>query len=120
MLRKHCLHFVGGVHAQVREKQMTQIRTHLLYWYVGPVPARYVRHSQMCPQLDVSDKNDKKPQDMSDNNYFVFCWHFPEKTLIIPMRIHQAHACTLLNMQLDTYVAQLPSVLYYVLNKMDV
>ena len=25
-----------------------------------PVPARYVRHSQMCPQLDVSDKNDKK------------------------------------------------------------
>ena len=75
----------------------------------GLVPARYVRHSQMCPQLDVSDKNDqktqdmsdkndKKPQDMSDNNYFVFCWHFPEKTLIIPMRIHQAHACTLLNM----------------------
>ena len=28
--------------------------------YVGPVPARYVRHSQMCPQLDVSDKNDTK------------------------------------------------------------
>ena len=22
--------------------------------------ARYVRHSQMCPQLDMSDKNDKK------------------------------------------------------------
>ena len=33
---------------------------------VGPVPARYVRQSQMCPQLDVSDKNDKKTQDMSD------------------------------------------------------
>ena len=49
----------------------------------GPVPARYVRHSKMCPQLDVSekmtkkrkkcptklylsDKNDKKPQDISD------------------------------------------------------
>ena len=29
---------------------------------VGPVPARYVRHSQMCPQLDRSDKNDKKSQ----------------------------------------------------------
>ena len=28
---------------------------------VGPVPARYVRHRQMCLQLDVSDKNDKKP-----------------------------------------------------------
>ena len=27
---------------------------------VGLVPARYVRHSQMCPQLDVSDKNTKK------------------------------------------------------------
>ena len=33
---------------------------------VGPVPARYVRHGQMCPQLDVSDKNDQKTQDMSD------------------------------------------------------
>ena len=33
-----------------------------------PVPARYVRHSQMCPQLDVSDKNDQKTQDMSDKN----------------------------------------------------
>ena len=32
----------------------------------GPVPARYVRQSQMCPQLDMSDKNDKKRQDMSD------------------------------------------------------
>ena len=26
----------------------------------------YARHSQMCPQLDVSDKNDNKTQDMSD------------------------------------------------------
>ena len=33
---------------------------------VGPVPARYVRLSQMCPQLDMSDKNEKKTQDMSD------------------------------------------------------
>ena len=33
---------------------------------VGPVPARYVQHSQMSPQLDMSDKNDKKRQDMSD------------------------------------------------------
>ena len=24
----------------------------------GHVPARYVRHSQLCPQLDVSDTND--------------------------------------------------------------
>ena len=38
---------------------------------VGPVPARYVRHSQMCPQLDVSDKNDQKTQDMSDKARFV-------------------------------------------------
>ena len=37
----------------------------------GPVPARYVRHSQMCPQLDVSDKNDQKTQDMSDKARFV-------------------------------------------------
>ena len=91
----------------------------------------------MCPQLDVSDKNDQKSRDMSDKarfvrqklqktagyvrqKYFVFCWRFPEKTQIIPMCIHQAHACTLLlssNMQLETYVAQLSSVLYYVLNK---
>ena len=35
------------------------------------VPARYVRHSQMCPQLDVSDKNDQKTQDMSDKARFV-------------------------------------------------
>ena len=34
--------------------------------YVGPVPARYVRQSQICPQLDMSDKNDKKTHDMSD------------------------------------------------------
>ena len=34
--------------------------------WVGPVPARYVRQSQMCPQLDMSDKNDQKRQDMSD------------------------------------------------------
>ena len=34
--------------------------------YIGPVPARYVRQSQMCPQLDMSDKNDQKTQDMSD------------------------------------------------------
>ena len=27
---------------------------------IGPVPARYVRQSQICPQLDMSDKNDKK------------------------------------------------------------
>ena len=33
---------------------------------VGPVPARYVRQSQICPQLDMSDKNDKKTHDMSD------------------------------------------------------
>ena len=105
--------------------------------FSSPVPARYVRHSQMCPQLDVSDKNDQKSRDMSDKarfvrqkwqktagyvrqKYFVFCWRFPEKTQIIPMCIHQAHACTLLlssNMQLETYVAQLSSVLYYVLNK---
>ena len=32
----------------------------------GLVPARYVRQSQMCPQLDMSDKNDQKTQDMSD------------------------------------------------------
>ena len=34
-------------------------------------PARYVRHSQMCPQLDVSDKNDQKTQDMSEKARFV-------------------------------------------------
>ena len=33
---------------------------------VGLVPARYVRQSQICPQLDMSDKNDKKTHDMSD------------------------------------------------------
>ena len=33
---------------------------------VGPVPARYVRQSQICPQLDMSDKNDKKTHDISD------------------------------------------------------
>ena len=33
---------------------------------VGPVPARYVRQSQMCQQLDMSDKNEKKTHDMSD------------------------------------------------------
>ena len=32
----------------------------------GRVPARYVRQSQMCPQLDISDKNYQKRQDMSD------------------------------------------------------
>ena len=36
-----------------------------------PVPARYVRHGQMCPQLDVSDKNDQQTQDMSDKARFV-------------------------------------------------
>ena len=36
-----------------------------------PVPARYVRQSQLCPQLDVSDKNDKKTQDMSDRARYV-------------------------------------------------
>ena len=35
------------------------------------VPARYVRHSQMCPQLDMSDKNDKKTHDMSDKTRCV-------------------------------------------------
>ena len=30
------------------------------------VPARYVRQSQICPQLDMSDKNDQKTHDMSD------------------------------------------------------
>ena len=42
---------------------------------VRPVPARYVRHSQKCPQLDMSDKNDKKTRnicpaklDVSDEN----------------------------------------------------
>ena len=63
----------------------------------GPVPARYVRQGQMCPQLDVSDKNDKQKRKicptklyLSDKNekkhrrtcqnkkYFVFCWRFPE------------------------------------------
>ena len=38
---------------------------------VGLVPARYVRQSQLCPQLDVSDKNDKKTQDMSDRARYV-------------------------------------------------
>ena len=33
---------------------------------LASVPARYVRQSQLCPQLDVSDTNDKKAQDMSD------------------------------------------------------
>ena len=107
---------------------------------VGPVPARYVRHSQMCPQLDVSDKNDKKTQDMSDKPRFVrqelrktagyvrqqivcVLLVFSLKTQIIPIRIHQAHACTLLlssNLWLETYLAQLPGVLYYVLTKTDV
>ena len=36
-----------------------------------PVPARNVRHSQMCPRLDVSDKNDQKMQDLSDKARFV-------------------------------------------------
>ena len=35
------------------------------------VRARYVRHSQMCLKLDVSDKNDQKTQDMSDKARFV-------------------------------------------------
>ena len=35
------------------------------------VPARYVRQSQLCPQLDVSDKNVKKTQDMSDRARYV-------------------------------------------------
>ena len=41
---------------------------------VGPDPARYVRHNQMCPQLYVSDKNGQtNPQDptkldVSDTN----------------------------------------------------
>ena len=38
---------------------------------IEPVPARYVRQSQLCPQLDVSDKNDKKTQDMSDRARYV-------------------------------------------------
>ena len=37
----------------------------------GLVPSRYVRHSLMCPQLDVSDKNDQKTPDMSDKARFV-------------------------------------------------
>ena len=37
----------------------------------SPVPARYVRQSQLCPQLDVSDKNVKKTQDMSDRARYV-------------------------------------------------
>ena len=36
-----------------------------------PVPARYVRQNQMCPQLDMSDKNDEKTQDMSDKTRCV-------------------------------------------------
>ena len=47
--------------------RQAETRAHQL----GPVPARYVRHSQMCPQLDVSDKNDQKMQDMSDKARFV-------------------------------------------------
>ena len=68
---------------------------------IGRVPARYVRHSQMCPQLDVSDKTDEKRKicptklDMSDKNektrnmsdraryarykLFGFFLRFPEK-----------------------------------------
>ena len=68
-----------------------------------PVPARHARHSQMCPQLDVFDITDQKPQDvsdkaryvrqkwkknrkicptcraidMSDENYLCFCLRFP-------------------------------------------
>ena len=37
----------------------------------GLIPARYVRHSQMCPQLDMSDKKDKKTKDMSDKSRCV-------------------------------------------------
>ena len=55
-----------------------KIATRLLCWHsadvrplVGPVPARYVRQSQLCPQLDVSDKNVKKTQDMSDRARYV-------------------------------------------------
>ena len=47
--------------------RQAETRAHQL----GPVPARYVRHSQMCPQLDVSDKNDQQTQDMSDKARFV-------------------------------------------------
>ena len=43
-----------------------QCNHNMMLYDVGPVPARYVRHGQMCPQLDVSDKNDQKTQDMSD------------------------------------------------------
>ena len=39
--------------------------------HVGPVPARYVRQSQLCPQLDMSDKNCNKKQDMSDRARYV-------------------------------------------------
>ena len=38
---------------------------------IGPVPARYVRQSQICPQLDMSDTNDKKTHDMSDKTRCV-------------------------------------------------
>ena len=38
---------------------------------VGPVPARYVRHSQMSPQLDVSDTNEQRTQDMSEKARYV-------------------------------------------------
>ena len=84
-------------------------------------PTKMTKNREICPtKLDLSDKNDKKPQDMSDKNSLCFVGVFLKKTQIIPMCIHQAHACTLLlssNMQLETYVAQLSSVLYYVLNK---
>ena len=67
----------------------------------------------MCPQLDVSDKSDqkrkicptkldltdknyRKPHDLSDKKIVCILLAFSLKMLIMPIRIHQANACTLL------------------------
>ena len=86
-----------GAHAKLsylKHENIMEIR-------VGPVPARYIRHSQMWPQLDVSDKNEKKMQEMSDraryvrHQLFAFSSRFPEKGTHTCAYITHMHASTL-------------------------
>ena len=71
-----CLHYAGHPSALLSPNYFPVVsKNRMLVPVVGPVPARYVWHSQMCPQLDVSDKNEKKLKicptklDLSDTNY---------------------------------------------------
>ena len=58
----HCRLFLSyGIQVMTREVHRSS-----LHRLVCLVPARYVRQSQMCPQLDMYDKNERNTQDMSD------------------------------------------------------